>query len=243
MTMLSSLLPLIEQNLKSYLANPKIPPAFARALNYVVLDGGKRLRPLLVYAIGLDLGADIQNLHAAACAVEFIHCYSLVHDDLPAMDNDDYRRGKLSCHKAFDEATAILVGDALQSLAFEILDDVSMVQALASAVGAAGMVGGQFLDIEHQAGKPVDLIQLRLLKTAKLFEAAALMAAVAAKVDLKKRAQISEFALNAGMLFQIKDDKDDQEATVDSAPYLAGVQDFIKGKQYVTQWQTLALLA
>lgn len=241
MTMLSSLLPLIEQNLKSYLTNPEIPPLFATALNYAVLNGGKRLRPLLVYAMGLEMGADIEALHAPACAVEFIHCYSLVHDDLPAMDNDDYRRGKLSCHKAFNEATAILVGDALQSLAFEILDDVKMVQVLARAAGAAGMVGGQFLDIEHQAKKAVDLTKMRLLKTAKLFEAAALMGAIAVKADANELAQISQFALNAGMAFQIQDDIDDNETTLDGACYLAGMKAFVAGKKYLQEWQALIL--
>jgi len=240
MKTLNSLLPQVEQNLTQYLSNSEIPARLAEALRYVVLGGGKRLRPLLVYATGLEYGADVESLHAPACAAEFMHCYSLVHDDLPAMDNDDYRRGKLSCHKAFDEATAILVGDALQSLAFEILLDIKMVQVLARAVGAFGMVGGQFLDIENQAGKTVDLTQMRILKTAKLFEAAALMGAIAAQVDAKKLAQISEFALNAGMAFQIKDDIDDNEATLDAENYFADMQSFIIGRKYLEQWVNLA---
>lgn len=238
MKMLNSFLPQIEQNLTQYLSQPEIPEALVEALRYVVLGGGKRLRPLLVYAMGLEFGAELEDLHAPACAIELIHCYSLVHDDLPAMDNDDYRRGKLSCHKKFDEATAILVGDALQSLAFEILDDASMLKVLAKS--ARAMVSGQFLDIENQAGKPVDLTQMRLLKTAKLFEAAALMGAIAAQVDAKKYAQISEFALNAGMAFQIKDDIDDNEATLDAENYFLDMQNFAVGQKYLEQWVNLA---
>lgn len=238
MKTLNSLLPVVEKNLTQYLSNSKIPAQFATALQYVVLNGGKRLRPLLVYAVGLEFGAPLENLHAPACAVELIHAYSLVHDDLPAMDNDDYRRGKLSCHKAFSEATAILVGDALQSLAFKILGDAKMLWVLANS--ALDMVSGQFLDVEHQAGKAVDLIQMRLLKTAKLFEAAALMGGIAAQKDAKELSQISQFALNAGMAFQIKDDIDDNEATLDGARYFLDMESFVAGKSYLKEWQSLA---
>lgn len=132
------------------------------AIRYSVLNGGKRIRPLLVYVIGETLGAKPEQLDAAAGAIELIHCYSLIHDDLPAMDNDDLRRGKPTCHKAFDEATAILAGDALQSLAFELLSDeqynsilaskqIQMVKLLAKASGITGMVGGQVLDMSFSA--------------------------------------------------------------------------------------------
>lgn len=128
------------------------------AIRYAVFNGGKRLRPVLVYATGESLGAPLEKLDAAAAAVELIHCYSLIHDDLPAMDNDDLRRGKPTCHKAFDEATAILAGDALQALAFEVLADsnrnlvpkeaqLEMILTLAKSSGHQGMVGGQALDI------------------------------------------------------------------------------------------------
>lgn len=129
------------------------------AIRYSVLNGGKRIRPLLVYVFGEALGAKTHELDVPAAAIELIHCYSLIHDDLPAMDNDDLRRGKPSCHKAFSEATAILAGDALQSLAFELLSDerrnssftsaqqIKMIQILAKASGIMGMVGGQSLDI------------------------------------------------------------------------------------------------
>lgn len=132
------------------------------AIRYSVLNGGKRIRPLLVYVVGETLGAKPEQLDAAAAAIELIHCYSLIHDDLPAMDNDDLRRGKPTCHKAFDEATAILAGDALQSLAFELLSDeqynsvpaseqIKMVKLLAKASGITGMVGGQILDMSFSA--------------------------------------------------------------------------------------------
>src|SRR6186713_3389973 len=143
----------------------RLPPATARptrlheALRYSALGGGKRVRPVLVYATASSLGIAEANVDGVACAIEFIHAYSLVHDDLPAMDDDDLRRGRLTCHRAFDEATAILVGDALQVLAFEILardpDMVEspalrlrMIAALAQAAGPAGMAGGQAIDIE-----------------------------------------------------------------------------------------------
>lgn len=129
------------------------------AIRYSVLNGGKRIRPLLVYVSGEALGADINQLDAPAAAVELIHCYSLIHDDLPAMDNDDLRRGKPTCHRAFNEANAILAGDALQSLAFELLSDpirnpitalqqIKMVNMLAKTSGILGMVGGQAIDIQ-----------------------------------------------------------------------------------------------
>ncbi len=214
--MLTDYLPQFETQLTRTLTCAAVPTKLNEAMRYVCLNGGKRLRPLLVYAIGESLGVTTQHLHAPACAVELIHCYSLVHDDLPAMDNDDLRRGKLSCHKAFDEATAILVGDALQSLAYELLDDIKMVHALAKATGAAGMVGGQLLDMQYQQGATHNLQQIHLLKTAKLFAAAATMAAMAAKCDAQQTQALGDFALDAGLLFQIHDDMADGEKTLNT---------------------------
>lgn len=157
------------------------------ALNYSLFNGGKRLRPLLVYAIGEALDAPLERLHAPAAAVELIHCFSLVHDDLPAMDNDDFRRGKPTCHKAFNEATAILVGDALQSLAFELLSDptlnpaspekqIKMIQVLSKATGIHGMVGGQALDIGYAGNNSIELLQiLHQKKTGALITASILL--------------------------------------------------------------------
>src|SRR5450755_348422 len=149
----------IEQVLEAALPSPTLlPERLHAAQRYSVLGGGKRLRPLLVYCTGEALGIDIALLDAPAAAAELIHCYSLVHDDLPAMDNDDLRRGRPTTHRAFDEATAILVGDALQVLAFSLLARdrtagvscearLNMVRILAEASGTAGMAGGQALDL------------------------------------------------------------------------------------------------
>src|SRR5687768_15579409 len=134
------------------------PMRLHEAIRYSVLGGGKRVRPALVYATGAALGIDESNLDGAACAVELIHAYSLVHDDLPAMDDDDLRRGRPTCHKAFDEATAILVGDSLLTLAFEVVARhqrpaeaaVGCLRALAEASGAVGMVGGQMADLQAE---------------------------------------------------------------------------------------------
>ena len=139
-------------------------------MRYATLGGGKRLRALLIYATGEALGAEPDKLNTAACAVELIHAYSLVHDDMPAMDNDDLRRGKPSCHKAYDEAAALLVGDALQSLAFETLTNdclspeqaIRMIRLLAQASGAAGMAGGQDIDLQS-VGKRLVLEQLQTM--------------------------------------------------------------------------------
>src|SRR5712671_4328063 len=139
-------------------AQDMAPQRLHDAMRYSVLNGGKRVRPVLIYATGQSLGIVESQLDAAACAIEFIHAYSLVHDDLPAMDDDDLRRGRPTCHRAFDEATAILVGDALQVLAFQILASdthlpnsaairLSLIDILATASGTAGMAGGQALDL------------------------------------------------------------------------------------------------
>ncbi|MBS0351644.1 MAG: polyprenyl synthetase family protein, partial [Proteobacteria bacterium] len=141
----------IEEYMQGCLNSIAVTQKLQAALNYSVLGGGKRLRPLLVYATGAGFGADLDWLDPAAAAVELIHCYSLVHDDLPAMDDDDLRRGRPTCHKAFDEATAILVGDALLTLAFTVLSNhsktwsceqqITAIRLLAAAAGGSGMVG------------------------------------------------------------------------------------------------------
>jgi farnesyl diphosphate synthase len=191
------------------------------AMRYSVLNSGKCLRPLLVYAIGEALQTPIAKLHAAAASVELIHCYSLIHDDLPAMDDDDLRRGLPSCHIAFDEATAILAGDALQALAFEVLSDselnpvgemqqLAMVKALARASGASGMVLGQALDLaaEQKTIGLSELIMLHQNKTGALFSACVELGFLASSVcsDQKLHQQLQEFAKNLGLAFQIQDD-------------------------------------
>ena len=168
-------------------------PRLLEAMRYSTLAGGKRVRPVLVYATGEALGAPLELLDAAAAAVELIHVYSLVHDDLPAMDNDDLRRGRPTCHRAFDEATAILVGDALQARAFEVLANgagerfppmrgIEMLRVLADAIGTRGMAGGQAIDLEavkQVLGEP-ELERMHRQKTGALIQASVLLGAISA---------------------------------------------------------------
>ncbi len=198
----------------------RVPQRLHAALRYSALGTGKRLRPILVYATGEALGAPLERLDAPAAAVELIHAYSLVHDDLPAMDDDDLRRGRPTCHRAFDEATAILVGDALQVLAFRILacensagDDATMrsrmMQLLADASGTDGMAGGQALDLAavgHQL-TVAELENIHRRKTGALIRASVMMAAMAAnEIDAARRARLEGFAEHIGLAFQIQDD-------------------------------------
>ena len=186
------------------------------AMHHATLDGGKRMRPLLVYATGSAFGCDDAALDHAAAAVELVHAYSLVHDDLPAMDDDDLRRGKPTVHVAFDEATAILAGDALQSLAFELLARapqpaqarVAMLQELASAAGTRGMCGGQALDIDA-TGRRIDIDELQrlhALKTGALLRASVRLGALAAGVDAETSTRLDRFADALGLAFQMRDD-------------------------------------
>lgn len=190
------------------------------AMRYVTLDGGKRVRPLLVYATGEVLGATEAVLDIPAAAVELVHVYSLVHDDLPAMDNDDLRRGKPTCHKAFDEATAILVGDALQALAFQLLathprlvvsegQRLRMLGQLAFAAGSRGMVGGQALDLAA-VGRiltEMELEDMHIHKTGALIRASVLLGAYSApQADEGQVKALDRFAKCIGLAFQVQDD-------------------------------------
>ncbi|NCT72307.1 MAG: geranyl transferase [Xanthomonadaceae bacterium] len=206
-----------------------LPPAGAApqrlhaAMRHAVLGGGKRMRALLVYASGMLLQADETALHAPAIAVELIHAYSLVHDDLPAMDDDDLRRGKPTVHIAFDEATAILAGDALQTLAFERLATadatatlrVDWLATLAQASGAAGMCGGQALDIDATGSQQSldDLQRMHALKTGALIRAAVRMGALAGGADAATLTRLDGFADALGLAFQVRDDILDIEAS------------------------------
>ncbi|MDF1766406.1 MAG: polyprenyl synthetase family protein [Gammaproteobacteria bacterium] len=191
----------------------------SEAMTYACAGSGKRIRPLLAYASALAVGGSIERADAAATAVELIHCYSLVHDDLPAMDDDDLRRGKPTVHKAFDEATAILVGDALQALAFELVaasgngvgpeQRLGMVSCLASAAGAQGMVGGQALDFaavgEQQSVE--QLQQMHNLKTGALIRAAVSLGALShAATSPAQLAALDDYAAKLGLAFQVRDD-------------------------------------
>jgi farnesyl diphosphate synthase len=205
----------------------QLPQRLHAAQRYSVLGGGKRLRPLLVYSTGEALGIPVATLDVPAAAVELIHSYSLVHDDLPAMDNDDLRRGQATTHRAFDEGTAILVGDALQVLAFTILaqkrtDDLScaaqlkMIQILGNASGTAGMAGGQALDLAA-VGRVLDLEELEAmhrLKTGALIRASVLLAAACAP-DLSELEwdALDGYAQDIGLAFQIQDDILDVEGS------------------------------
>src|SRR5687768_8010761 len=181
-------------------------PRLLDAMRYSTLAGGKRVRPVLVYATGEALGAPLELLDAPAAAVELIHVYSLVHDDLPAMDNDDLRRGRPTCHRAFDEATAILVGDALQARAFEMLANlpadipptagIEMLRVLADAIGTRGMAGGQAIDLEavKQTLGEAALERMHRQKTGALIQASVLLGAIAAGMQQPdERAALTEF--------------------------------------------------
>ena len=210
-------------------------PRLLEAMRYSTLGGGKRVRPVLVYATGEALGAPLEVLDAAAAAVELIHVYSLVHDDLPAMDNDDLRRGKPTCHRAFDEATAILVGDALQARAFEVLANapasipagsrLEMLRVLADAIGTRGMAGGQAIDLEavkQHLGKP-ELERMHRQKTGALIQASVLLGAISAgTLDVPQRAALAEFGAEIGLAFQIQDDILDVEGTTTTLGKRAG---------------------
>jgi farnesyl diphosphate synthase len=196
-----------------------IPERLRAAMQYSVLGGGKRVRPLLVYASGDLCGVSEDALDTIAASVELVHAYSLVHDDLPAMDDDDLRRGRPTVHREFDEATAILAGDALQALAFEILcsdpllaakppEQIKIICWLACAVGPAGMVGGQALDLEAE-GRRLDeraLEDIHRRKTGQLIRASIMMPSELGELADDARGNLDTFARDIGLVFQIRDD-------------------------------------
>ena len=209
-----------------------LPARLHAAMRYAALDGGKRLRARLVYATGRLFDLPEDTLDPAACAVELIHAYSLVHDDLPAMDDDALRRGKPTVHVAFDQATAILAGDALQTAAFEALAladwpdaaKLRVLAALLAASGSRGMCGGQQLDMDAN-GRGLDLDALRqvhALKTGALIKAAIRMPAELAGADAATLADLSAFADDLGLAFQIRDDILDVEASTEQLGKSAG---------------------
>ena len=215
----------------------RTPARLQEAMRYVTLDGGKRVRASLVYASGEAVGAEDSALDTPACAVELIHAYSLVHDDLPSMDDDALRRGKPTCHIAFDEATALLAGDALQSLAFEILAEdraltvsaerrAQMITLLAQAAGSIGMAGGQAIDLAS-AGKAVTIEQLEEMyarKTGALIRASVLLGAYARaglKADIQQA--LEEYSRAVGLAFQITDDILDVEGNAETLGKNPGV--------------------
>ncbi len=237
---LASRVPLFQQRIETVLArslaiDDGATPRLLEAMRYSTLAGGKRVRPVLVYATGEALGAPLDLLDAAAAAVELIHVYSLVHDDLPAMDNDDLRRGRPTCHRAFDEATAILVGDALQARAFEVLAHapaainanarLEMLRVLADAIGTRGMAGGQAIDLESvkQTLSESALERMHRQKTGALIQASVLLGAISAGSQSgPERAALAEFGAEIGLAFQIQDDILDVEGTTSTLGKRAG---------------------
>ena len=195
----------------------KAPSLLHRAMRYSALAGGKRFRPVLVYATGRALGLDEHELDPVAAAIEIIHAYSLIHDDLPAMDDDDLRRGRPTCHKAFDEATAILAGDALQALAFEVLarelpaemsSSLEIVRLIADACGSTGMAGGQALDL-GAVGKHIGIGALETmhrLKTGALIRASVVAPCVLAGSGEEVLGHLSAYGDCTGLAFQVHDD-------------------------------------
>jgi len=217
----------VERALDARLPSENIlPQKLHQAMRYSVLEGGKRMRPMLTYCTGKTLGLPADVLDGPACAVEFIHVYSLIHDDLPAMDDDDLRRGKPTNHIAFDEATAILTGDALQALAFEVLANdpsitvdansrIKMITTLTKASGSQGMVGGQAIDLESVGTKLTlpELENMHIHKTGALIRASVNMAALAKPdIDPNIAKKLDHYAKCIGLSFQVKDDILDQES-------------------------------
>jgi len=209
-----------ENILPGYLPNSThTPPLLLEAMLYSATAGGKRIRPLFVYASGRALNVDIEALDSISVAIELIHTYSLIHDDLPSMDDDDLRRGQASCHRKFDEATAILAGDALQALAFEILAAdtvlgtnpqqlIAIISGLAKACGAGGMAGGQVLDLAS-LGKRItqkELEKIHAYKTGALIQICAVAPALLASVTQDQNDALARYGKLTGLAFQVFDD-------------------------------------
>lgn len=221
----------VESALNRWLPEPSVQPEkLHEAMRYSVLGKGKRIRPVILYATGEAFGIDLAALDGPACAVEIIHAYSLIHDDLPAMDDDDLRRGRPTCHKAYDDATAILAGDALQALSFHILahdpdiqvkdqQRLSMIETLAIASGSRGMAGGQAIDLAS-VGISLTIAELENMhihKTGALIRASAELGALSVdNVDRELLSRISQYAKCIGLAFQIKDDILDIESDTET---------------------------
>ncbi len=205
----------------------RAPARLHEAMRYAVLNGGKRIRPLLIYAAGECLAVETRRLDAPAAAIELIHAFSLVHDDLPAMDDDDLRRGMPTVHRQYDEATAILAADALQPLAFTVLSSaealsdreiVQVISVVGEACGSLGMTGGQAIDLASE-GRNIseqDLRQMHSLKTGALIRASVMSAAcLANELSAENRTALLEFSESLGLAFQIRDDILDVEGHTD----------------------------
>jgi len=236
----------LENSLSSWLPPAATHPSTLHtAMRYAVLDGGKRIRPTLVYASGQAVGSNWERLDSPACAVELIHAYSLIHDDLPAMDDDDLRRGKPSCHKAFGEATAILAGDALQALAFYVLAHdpapvvdgtrLRMMDKLALAAGSRGMAGGQSIDLDA-AGQQLDIAELEdmhIHKTGALVRSSVLLGALTEpEVAEDTLSHLDHYAKCVGLAFQIRDDILDVEGETGTLGKHSGADQSLRKSTY-----------
>src|SRR5690606_19597945 len=226
----------VDQALHDLLPEDQLPASLHQAMRYALLEGGKRIRPVLAYATAEAFGVEPLRATPAACAVECIHAYSLVHDDLPAMDDDDLRRGRPTVHRAFDEATAILAGDALLTHSFGLLADtachpdpairIALVAELAAAAGAAGMVGGQLRDIEGETRS----LDEPAMKTGALTRAAVRMGAILGGADARALSALTAYAEAAGRAFQLADDILDVTASPQTMGKRTG-KDAAMGKQ------------
>jgi len=196
-----------------------LPRLLHRAMRYSIFAGGKRFRPILLIAVGETLGVEEEYLIEPACAIECIHTYSLIHDDLPCIDNDDYRRGKLTNHKVFGEAIAVLAGDALLTIAFQILSKsriveenprigMKIIQCISQAAGTCGMLGGQVLDISYEDKEVTDeeILEMDFMKTAQLIKASVMVAAYIAEADAGTEIKLGRYGEKLGIAFQIADD-------------------------------------
>lgn len=237
----------VDQTLERLVPSSTVDPqVLHQAMRWSLFAGGKRLRPALTIAVGEAFGAVRDKLLATAAALEMLHTYSLIHDDLPAMDDDDLRRGRATCHIQFDEATAILAGDALQSLAFQTLAEDSLLEvetrlkligSISKAVGTpAGMVAGQALDLaaEARSVQPGELAAIHHKKTGALIGAAAGAGALIAGVESAEVDQVSEYAAHLGLLFQITDDLLDVTASVDDLGKTPGKDERARKATYVS---------
>jgi geranylgeranyl pyrophosphate synthase len=221
-----------------------------KAMAYSVLGGGKRLRALLAYATGHAYGIADNHIDSIAISLECVHAYSLIHDDLPAMDNDDFRRGKPSTHKAFGEAVAILAGDALQTEAFAILSDnpdltpmqaLTAISQLSRAIGMAGMAGGQYLDLQTASHNLASVEQLHRQKTGALIEASILMVAASCPLAKQDLESLKKFGEELGLAFQIQDDiLDSEKQETQSYTYFMGLE---SAKKYLRRSYDNALEA
>lgn len=238
-----------DSNLKEYLKAPEgqtPQSSLVEAMKYSLEAGGKRVRPVLVYAFCEALGGNYKDAAAPACAIEMIHTFSLIHDDLPAMDDDDYRRGKPSCHKAFGEAMGILAGDALAVLPFELIADdsklspeqkISMISLLANAVGKDGMIGGQVMDMEYEKRSDITDEMLREMyrnKTGQLIAVSCVMGGICADADRDTLRTAAEYGFRLGLAFQIIDDILDVTGTAAEMGKLTGSDEKENKTTFVT---------